>query len=117
MMFEKKPPCTKPHIGCLVCGGGEMIKQADGTFIASLDTVIYGGFGGWTIYRDAKVYYFPPTNKADDDCPRLAEFEAMAEADPDHDWQAVLNLPMRDAVYQRQGEGKWVLIGTGEGFA
>lgn len=116
-MTNLKPPCTKPHIGCLVCGGGEMVKQPDGTFIASLDTVLYMGFGGWTIYRDAKAYYCPPINKTYDDYPRLAEYEAKAQADPDHDWQAVLNLPLRDAVYQRQGEGRWVLIETGEGFA
>jgi hypothetical protein len=43
--------------------------------------------------------------------------EIRARLQPECDWQAVLDLPMRSAVYQRQGKNKWVLIKTGRGFA
>jgi hypothetical protein len=41
----------------------------------------------------------------------------MAAADPDHDWRIYFYAPLYEAEYQRQGDGCWVLIKKGEGFA
>jgi hypothetical protein len=44
-------------------------------------------------------------------------FEEIAKKDPDHDWRHNLDLPLRSADYQRHGDGKWILLERGEGFA
>ncbi len=45
-----------------------------------------------------------------------AEAEALAAADPDHDWRIQLEGPLRGATYQRHGAGEWVLIESNRGF-
>jgi len=49
--------------------------------------------------------------------PTLATFEAQALDDPDHDWRVVFYGSLHEEEYQRQGEGSWVLIRSGMGFA
>ena len=46
-----------------------------------------------------------------------AEAEALAAADPDHDWRISLMGPLREREYQRHEDGAWVLVKTGDGFA
>lgn len=116
MTFEKKPACTKPYIGCLNCGGGEMTKTING-ITASMYTRIYNGFGGWTITRDGKMIYQGPADFDFHEYPTLMKFENMARKDPDHDWRAECFLPLRGATYQRQGVNSWVLIESNQGFA
>jgi len=48
---------------------------------------------------------------------RFQDIEAMAVADPNHDWRIELNGPLHGETYQRQGVGVWVCIETNEGFA
>lgn len=110
------PPEKNPHIGCANCGGGEM-QQMDDVILARMDTRIYGSYGGWTIMADDKIIYDPPINLEWKKYPTLAHFEEMARKDPDKDWRAILNMPLRDAIYQRQGENRWVLVKSGLGFA
>jgi len=104
------------HIGCLNCGGGEMLRQGD-EIIAKLNTVIYGGFGGWCIKADSEYIYYPNEELPWDEYPVLQDFETLARKEPHRDWRAILTLPLREAEYQRQGENRWVLIRTSEGFA
>ena len=83
----------------------------------ALRTRLYFGFGGWEIMRDNEVFYVGPPDRKSRQYPTLVTFEKQAKLDPDHDWRAVYFGPMRDATYQRQGDGKWVLIKSGNGFA
>ncbi len=116
MSYKKEEPCTKPFLGCALCGGGEMHRDDD-IITASLSTRLYQGMGGWEILKDNEVIHTPEFDLEWEDYYTLEKFEKLAVVDPDHDWRAVLNLPLRDAVYQRQGVGKWVLISSGKGFA
>ena len=116
MKWKKLKPCTKPFIGCLNCGGGEMRKE-NAIIKASMNTRIYNGFGGWTILKDNKVVYMGPTDAEWEDYPTLMKFENMARKDPDHDWRLILDAPLRGREYQRQGHNNWVLIRSDEGFA
>lgn len=56
-------------------------------------------------------------------CPTLAvaasgqEYEDVAAGDPDHDWRLFVHGPLSDYTYQRQGEGQWMLVAQGRGFA
>ena len=117
MTWQKLPPCHEPHIGCLNCGGGEMRGNAKTEITATTRTRIYGGFGSWCIKRDDEIVYSPPSEGEWTDYPTLMKFENMARKDPDHDWRAQCDLPLRDATYQRQGRNRWVLVASGMGFA
>lgn len=111
-----KPPKLKPFIGCLNCGGSEM-KHGKDSITLNLRTRLYNGFGGWTIHQDGELYFCGPVDKKINWYPTLLTFEYAARLNPDCDWLANLDTPLRSAVYQRQGKNRWVLIETGRGFA
>lgn len=95
-----------------------MIAQKKKKYItASLHTRIYGGFGGWLITADKECIYAPPPHLDWTKYPTLMRFENLARKQPSRDWRAQLDLPLRSAVYQRQGRNCWVLVETGLGFA
>ena len=94
MKWTKLPPHTKPHIGCLNCGGGEM-RGTKEKIKASMKTRIYNGFGGWHITKDGKCIYMGKPNLEFNKYPTLMKFENMARKDPDHDWRAECFLPLR----------------------
>jgi len=103
-----KPFQGNIYQGCLCC--------PPVTRIASLDTVVAVGFGDAHISKDNQIIYMETGNE--DEPPRtLAEFEAMAKKDPDHDWRLVLFAPLRGREYQRHDNDKWVLIDSNMGFA
>ncbi|MFH1603472.1 MAG: hypothetical protein ABIH03_06160 [Pseudomonadota bacterium] len=118
-MFTKLPPHVDPHIGCMNCGGGEMmLASADPKVIkASMHTRIYNGFGGWRISKDDKTVFMGDPQGEWEDFPTLMKFENMARKEPDSDWRAGCHLPLRSAEYQRQGHNLWVLVESGMGFA
>lgn len=105
--FEK--PLTQGYISCLNCGGTP-IKL-------NLKTPIVAGFGTADITKNGKIVYSEAPNIEFEDAPRLSKFERMARKEPNADWRYKLNLPLRDAEYQRQGKNNWVLIKSGMGFA
>jgi hypothetical protein len=108
MPFDKVPAWTgRIYQGCLSCPPVEAI--------APMEMLIAVGFGDARITKDGETIYSESVD--DDDYHTLAEFETMAQIDPDHDWRAILNAPLRDREYQRHEEGKWVLIKSGMGFA
>lgn len=74
------------------------------------------GFGSAYVTCDGLVVLDgerPPT----DEFVTFSDAEALAIADPDHDWLVVLHGPLHGETYQRQGAEQWVLIATNEGFA
>lgn len=108
--WEKLPAWEgRIHQGCLNCP--PVLPLAD------MDMVIAIGFGYAGITRDRKDVWHEPIDAAWEDLPTLAHFEEMAAADPDHDWRAILDGPMRGRTYQRQGPGQWVLVASNQGFA
>ena len=118
VQFEK--PHTSPAIGCACCGGWEMrtveVEDQVVRILCRLETPIIAGFGVAVIERDG-VPFHDGSNDTPRAAKRLHEIERLASADPDHDWRFVLDLPLRSAVYQRQGPAEWVLVETGKGFA
>lgn len=81
-----------------------------------LDAMLGVGFGQCFVSKGDESVWFEDSND-DAELPLLERFEAMAAADPDHDWRAVFDAPMWSGTWQRQGEGTWLLIERGEGFA
>lgn len=112
MTWEKKAPVEHPGFqsGCLNCGPTpiELPLEAD----------LCVGFGECSVTRDGvDVYKEEALADEDADAPLLKQFEDMAKADPDHDWRVRFSRAMSEEVYQRHGDGRWVLIEKGMGFA
>lgn len=95
--------------GCLNCGYTEDILP--------MKTKLYNGFGGWDITKNGEHYFSEDVNKEYGEAKTLSYIERMAKLEPECDWRANLNLPLRSAVYQRHGKSKWVLVERGQGFA
>lgn len=95
--------------GCLNCGFTEQKL--------SMRTRLYMGSGGWYITKNDEVYFTENSDKEYDEARTLSYIERRAKLEPECDWRAHLDLPLRSAVYQRQGKNKWMLIEKGQGFA
>jgi hypothetical protein len=77
-----------------------------------LDAPLAIGFGSVSVTKGDECVW-----EGDDAATRLRQFEIKARRDPDHDWRVTINGPLYTAVYQRHGDGEWVLVERGEGFA
>jgi hypothetical protein len=97
------------HSGCLNCGYTEERLP--------MRTKLYQGFGGWMITKNGELFYMESQDVDFDKSKKLSYIERSAKLEPESDWRAILDLPMRSAVYQRHGKSKWVLIEKGQGFA
>lgn len=95
--------------GCVNCGYTDDILP--------LDTRLYSGFGGWVISKNGFQFFRENANSEYDNSKPLSNIELIAKKEPNSDWRAHLDLPMRSATYQRQGDNKWILVERGEGFA
>jgi hypothetical protein len=83
-----------------------------------LDSIIAVGFGSATCTKGGELIYDEQmTPKDSDDYATCGQMELLAKDDPDHDWRISLYAPLYEAEYQRQGDGHWVLIKKGQGFA
>ena len=78
----------------------------------SLNSPLSIGFGSIEISKDNEIIW-----SGDDDNVTLRRFERMARQDPNHDFRLSINGPLYGCVYQRHGDGEWILIERSEGFA
>lgn len=108
MSFEKKPAIVGTYGGCLNCGPRPSFFPMTG--------VIAVGFGSATLSKDGQVIY-EEGDREFEDCMTGEQAEALAAADPDHDWRIELYGPLSGRSYQRHGAGEWALIEQNEGFA
>lgn len=103
-------PAVPGSIACLTCGAGARTDLEPTRTIAV-------GFGSANYSRDGVTLWSESPCDEDQQCPTVADVEALAAADPDHDWRIAFFAPLYDAEYQRQGDGVWVLVSKGPGFA
>ena len=94
--------------GCLNCPGSPDLLP--------LDTVLYYGFGGYTVRKDGKDYWAGDPQGKWESFPSLTEFEKIARR-VKGSWEVALDNPLRGAVWRRKGKDTWVLIETNQGFA
>jgi hypothetical protein len=106
--FEKLP-AVEGSVACLTCGCGARSDLA-------MDRHIGVGFGTAGYSKDGEALW-DEMREDPDDLPTVADVEKLAAADPDHDWRIYFFAPLYDAEYQRQGDGVWVLVKKGPGFA
>lgn len=83
----------------------------------AMDTILYSGFGGYTVKKDGKLFY--SGDPQEDDMSKfktLADIEKQAKRSPKSKWEVELSLPLRGATWRRK-RGKWLLVSTNQGFA
>jgi len=83
---------------------------------ATMSKLIAVGFGCAQVTKDGKMV-LDGENPPGEDFVTFADAEALAVADPDHDWRVVLHGPLHGETYQRQGTETWVCVERNEGFA
>jgi hypothetical protein len=103
-------PALEGPVACLTCGAGARAQLP-------LDWDLEMGFGAGSYSRDGVVLWEEHSKNARKTVPTVADVEALALADPDHDWRIQLISAYYDAEYQRQGPGQWVLVRKDEGIA
>jgi len=108
-MFEKLP-AVEGSVACLTCGCG---ARSD----LDMERIIAVGFGSSGYARDGETLWEEQMANEDEDWPTVADVEELAKADPERDWRIFFFAPLYEAEYQRQGEGLWVLVRKGQGFA
>lgn len=110
--MPKLPPLTSGQGGCLTCPP----RPID----LPMDSNPHPGFGDLILTRDGEPVRW---HLADYYCEHEIEhvtaqdFEDIAAGDTDHDWRLKVYGPLSEYVYQRHGEGLWVLVEKGMGFA
>ncbi len=93
--------------GCLHCPQTEDIL--------TMDTVLYNGFGGYSVYKNNKHFYSGDPQGEWDSYKTLKEIEKFAKKEKGS-WKIVLNSPLRGATWRRNKIGKWILKETNLGF-
>ena len=106
--WEKLPPVAG-SVACLTCGAG---AQSD----LPMNRMIAVGFGSAGYSRDGETLW-EESGVDEQEIPTVADVESLAAKDPDHDWRISFYAPLYEAEYQRQGDGVWVLVSKGLGFA
>lgn len=83
-----------------------------------MDAVISVGFGMADVTRDGETVLDGEAAYHADDPSDVtgADAEALAAADPDHDWRIRLHGPMGGQEYQRHAPGEWVYVKRVPGF-
>lgn len=112
MNWTKLPPLERKDInfGCACCSS---VSQ-----IAHMEMGIAVGFGSAFVTRDDELVHDGENESRHDREPwSVQDAENIAKGDPDHDWRITLFGPLHGEIYQRQGEGRWVLVESNQGFA
>jgi len=94
--------------GCPHCPGTDDLLK--------LNTVIYNGFGGYSVRKNGKFFWAGDSNGEWKSFPTLKKFENLARKTKAK-WEIVLDNPLRGATWQRKGKNRWVLTKTNLGFA
>jgi hypothetical protein len=113
-MKENKPIWWKPGIKAT---GAICACCAQTTELLSLDTVLYDGFGGWSVTKNGQYFFQADQGKEWDETETLKDIENMIGEDNESEYLANLFTPLRGATFQRHAKNHWVLIETNEGFA
>ena len=112
-----------PQLGCLNCGGGEMVYEVDGTIRlrASTDISHEGGMGVhfWTLRRNGEElsHDYGRLASLDKAISKVEAVHGTAKSAKASTWTLSLNTPLRGATYRRYGKGRWLLVSTNEGYA
>ena len=87
--------------------------------IADMNMRICVGFGEATLRKDGRIEIDGDHANWHEQGMKftVAEAEAIAALDHDHDWRIIIDVPLHGEIYQRQGPKLWVCIESNEGFA
>lgn len=106
--MEKLKPIKKKNAGRLCCNSLNSHLP--------FDTVLYMGFGGWSVTKNGELFYMGDNDTEWDKFKTLADIERTAKRHAKDDWRAECFTPLHGETYQRQ-RGKWVLVDENLGFS
>ena len=111
MNWIKLPPVEDTICGCLNCS----VRYKT----APMDMMIAVGFGDANVTKNGKEVYSEHESCKEnwDNAWYVKNAEEAAKLDPDNDWRITIFSPLHGEVYQRQGDGEWILVSTNIGFA
>jgi len=112
--WTKLPP-VQGSVACLVVGP-DTVHAAGALSDLTMDRMLAVGFGSVTASCD-DIGVYSERDVEDERFWSVQQVEDLAKADPDHDWRISFYAPLWEAEYQRQGDGVWVLVRKGLGFA
>lgn len=75
------------------------------------------GFGFAAVLKDGEPVWAEDPSTKFEDCWTGMKAENAARRSPRHDWQIVMDAPLKGRTYQRHGKNTWVLVKTNQGFA
>ena len=99
MKWKQLKPIKQKMSVCL--SREELIQKAPMDMEISLE------FGIATVTKDGEIFY---SEEKSERVWTVADAEKEASKDQDHDWRIYFAGELRGRMYQRQGEGKWVLV-------
>lgn len=110
MNWTKLEPIKANMVGCLNCG---ILYDK-----APMEMIISVGFGVANVTKDGEEIY-REIDYCSDNFKEWTVQDAENEAlkDPDHDWRISLIGGLRGRVFQRHGNGEWLLVEENMGFA
>lgn len=94
--------------GCMLCPSSEDIL--------AMNEVLYNGFGGYSVYKNNKLYYSGDPQGEWNSFKTLKDIEKVAKKEKGS-WKVVLDSPLRGATWRRNEVGQWILKETNQGFA
>ena len=109
MTWTKLTPITVTYSGSITRDPRPVRMPPEG--------VIAVGFGYAALHKDGEAVWTEGETVADNSMMTGAQAEALAAADPDHDWRIVIHGPLSGRTYQRHGPGQWMLVEKNDGFA
>ena len=105
-------PAVEGRVYCNVCGGGAD-KSGD-------DFIVAVGFGSAGVSANGHHIIEEQEwidGELGDAEVTLSLVERVAKTRPTADWRISMFGPLSEQEYQRQGDGQWVLVRRGDGFA
>lgn len=93
-----------------ICG----LEEPD---ILAMDTVLYYGFGGYTVRKNGKLFYEGDPDDKWENFKKMQEIEIEAQKEPKAKWEVELAEPLCGAIWKRRKDGVWVATEKNIGFA
>jgi len=96
---------------------GSCLHCPESEDVLAMDTVLYYGFGGYSVRKNGKLFYEGDPAGEWESFKTLKQIERQAKKEPKAKWEVKLDNPLRGATWQRNKNGEWILKETNQGFA
>ena len=85
--------------------------------LLELSTVLYNGFGGYSVRKNGELFYEGGYDEDWEKFKKLRDIEKIAKKEPEANWEVELYAPLSGATWKRNSSGKWLCVERNQGFA